>query len=243
MIGVIDSGIGGLSTLYEILKLNPNCDYVYYLDSINNPYGSKSEEELKKIVFNNVIKLRKKGCKIIVLACNTATAICIDELRTTFNDLIFVGAEPAIKTACNATYKNILVLGTPLTVRSKRVNSLVERYKQEKQNVILYACKNLANIVEKRNILEIEKKKKKIKKELNCCYDCIVLGCTHYCLIKEEIKKILGIDAVIDGNKGIANRIKKLNPLEGQGYGEIILTDDKINLEEVKEILGSCKVC
>ena len=70
-----------------------------------------------------------------------------------------------------------------------------------------------------------------------------MLGCTHYCLIKEEIKKILGIDAVIDGNKGIANRIKKLNPLEGQGHGEIILTDDKINLEEVKEILRSCKVC
>ena len=63
MIGVIDSGIGGLSTLYEILKLNPNCDYVYYLDSINNPYGSKSEKELKKIVFNNVIKLRKKVVK------------------------------------------------------------------------------------------------------------------------------------------------------------------------------------
>ena len=93
-IGLFDSGLGGLSVLSEIMKLLPNEDYLFYEDSINNPYGDKTEEELFKITSNIVEYLLKENCKIIVIACNTATTMCIDKLREKYSNTIFVGTVP-----------------------------------------------------------------------------------------------------------------------------------------------------
>ena len=98
-IGVFDSGIGGLTVLEELKKMLPKEDFIFYADSANNPYGEKTDEELNGIVSNIVDFLIDKGCKIIVIACNTATTRCIRYLREKYPDIVFIGTEPAVKLA------------------------------------------------------------------------------------------------------------------------------------------------
>ena len=128
-IGVFDSGLGGLSILKELIKLLPNEDYLFYGDSINNPYGDKSDEELLTITSHVVDYLLDNDCKIIVIACNTATTSCLKKLREKYPNTIFVGTVPAIKIAYDNNYKNTLVLATPYTIKSKRVRELIHDYK------------------------------------------------------------------------------------------------------------------
>ena len=96
-IGVFDSGIGGLTVLEELKKVLPKEDYIFYADSGNNPYGEKTDEELRKIVSNVVDFLINKDCKLIVIACNTATTRCIAYLREKYPNIVFIGTEPAVK--------------------------------------------------------------------------------------------------------------------------------------------------
>ena len=121
-IGLFDSGLGGLSILKELVKELPNEDYLFYEDSINNPYGSKTEEELLEITSKIVDYLLESGCKIIVIACNTATTSCMKKLREKYPNTIFVGTVPAIKVAYDNHFKNVINLSTPYTQNSKRVN-------------------------------------------------------------------------------------------------------------------------
>ena len=95
-IGIFDSGLGGLSILKELLSILPNEDYLFYEDSINNPYGEKSDDELFEITSNIVEYLLKNNCKIIVIACNTATTSCMKKLKEQENNTICVGTVPAI---------------------------------------------------------------------------------------------------------------------------------------------------
>ena len=120
-IGLFDSGLGGLSILKELMNTLPNEDYLFYEDSINNPYGVKSEEELLKITSNIVDYLLDRKCKIIVIACNTATTSCMKKLREKYPNTIFVGTVPAIKVAYDNNFKNVINLSTPYTCESKRV--------------------------------------------------------------------------------------------------------------------------
>lgn len=208
-IGVFDSGIGGLTTLEEIRKLLPNEDYVFYADSKNNPYGEKTLDELKKITKSNVDKLLEKDVKLIVIACNTATTQCISYLRNEFTNMIFVGTEPAIKVACDNNYKNTLVMATPGTISSDRTHELIDNNKKDNENIYLVPCDKLANAIERHdekdiNIILHENldnyKNKKI--------DAIVLGCTHYPIIKDKIQAFFPDSILIDGNIGVAKRVK-----------------------------------
>lgn len=209
-IGLFDSGIGGLTTLDEIKKLLPKEDYIFYADSKNNPYGSKNNKELLEITKKIVEFLISKNVKIIVIACNTATTKCIDKLRRIFPQMIFVGTEPAVKVACDNNYKNTLVLATPGTISSKRFKKLVDVNKKENQNIYLLACDGLANAIEKND-------KSKIKELLdkyllpykNKEIDAIVLGCTHYPHIKSQIHNYYPNAKIIDGNNGVARRVKQ----------------------------------
>ena len=108
MIGMFDSGIGGLTVLDVLKELVPNEDYLYYADNKNNPYGEKSDEELLKICCKVVDYLIDNNCRIIVIACNTATTKCMKKLREIYKDIIFVGTVPAIKVASDGNYKNTL---------------------------------------------------------------------------------------------------------------------------------------
>ena len=113
IIGIFDSGLGGLSILKELMGVLPNEDYLFYEDSIHNPYGQKSEEELLKITCGIVDYLLEKGSKIIVIACNTATTSCMKKLRELYPDTIFVGTVPAIKVAYDHHSKHTIILSTP----------------------------------------------------------------------------------------------------------------------------------
>ena len=207
-IGVFDSGLGGLSILKELVRLLPNEDYLFYEDSINNPYGQKSEEELLKIVDNVVKILLNKGCKIIVIACNTATTSCMKKLREMYPDVIFVGTVPAIKVAYDNNYKNTIILSTPYTMSSKRVEELINDYHNPDQNIINISGENLANLIELDKKAEIMELLNRVLGEYKDKADSLVLGCTHYSLIKEEINSVLPNTILLDGCIGVSREVK-----------------------------------
>ena len=208
-IGVFDSGIGGLTTLKEIRKILPNEDYIFYADSKNNPYGDKTTEELFNITKDIVDYLIKENVKLIVIACNTATTKCIKLLREEYNNIIFVGTEPAIKVACDNNYKNTLVLATPGTINSERTCELINDFKKENENIYLVSCDYLANAIENKQDEKIDKLLHKYLDEYtNKKIDAIVLGCTHYPIIKDKIQKFFPESDIIDGNIGVAKQVK-----------------------------------
>ena len=116
-IGVFDSGLGGISVLKELYALMPDENYIYFGDSANSPYGTKTKEEIKNITVNAVEALMKRGAKSVVIACNTATSAAAAYLRDKYPDYPFVGLEPAIKPAAlSAIWPKVRVLATPITL-------------------------------------------------------------------------------------------------------------------------------
>lgn len=214
-IGVFDSGIGGTTVLDEIKKLLPHDEYYYIADSKNCPYGEKSDEELKTIVTKNVNELKSWGAKIIVVACNTATTRCIGFLRQKYPDLKFVGTEPAIKLAASTNAKNILVLATPGTIASERTKALLEDNQKPNQKITLLPCPGLADTIEKYyqksgGKIKINAKLTELLSPITESPDIIVLGCTHYPLIKDSIQKFFPSAKLVDGNLGVAQRVQVL---------------------------------
>ncbi len=206
-IGVFDSGKGGTTVLEAIKKVLPNEEYKYIGDSKNCPYGEKSDEELMRIVRGIVDELYDWGAGIIVIACNTATAKCIDKLRELYPKIEFVGTEPAIKLAVATEAENILVMATPGTVESERLHELVRDNKMNNQKIELLACAGLADVIEKdENVDEVLSRLLEGKKN----YDVVVLGCTHYSLIRDRIQKYFPEALLIDGNDGVASRVQQI---------------------------------
>ena len=242
-IGVFDSGLGGLSVLKELMKILPNEEYIFYEDSINNPYGEKSEEELLEITSKIVDYLLDRDCKIIVIACNTATTCCMKLLREKYPDTIFVGTVPAIKVAYDNNFKNTLILSTPYTTKSKRVEELLDNYVREDQNILNLSGENLANLIEIDDKEEINKLLVRILSPYKDKIDSMVLGCTHYSLIKDEISSVIPNVELLDGCLGVANEVKhqlEKNDLLDNGNGslEIINTKDNNLIDRSYEILG-----
>lgn len=207
-IGVFDSGIGGITVLKECIKKCPNFSYIYYSDSKNNPYGEKSESELISIVDNIVTKLIDRGCKIIIIACNTASGVCVSYLRDKYKDIIFIAIEPAIKVSYDKNVKGAtLVMATKATLNSDKFSNLYSRFKDSKKYYLL-ECNGLAHLIEindKKRVQEyLEKNLSKYRNKV----DSVVLGCTHYPLIKKEITSILGNIKFYDGSEGLSNRLK-----------------------------------
>ena len=222
-IGVFDSGLGGLSILKELVKLLPNEDYLFYEDSINNPYGQKTEEELLKIVDNVVKFLLKEDCKIIVIACNTA-----------------------IKVAYDNNYKNTIILSTPYTMKSSRVEELIHDYHREDQNIINISGENLANLIELDKKAEIMELLNRVLGEYKDKADSLILGCTHYSLIKDEINSVLPNTVLLDGCVGVSNEVKHqlennnlLNNSGNTGSIKIINSKDEKLVDRSYEILWS----
>ena len=221
-IGIFDSGMGGTTVFDAVRKILPDEEYYYIADSKNCPYGEKTDTELLEIVTKNVEELKKWGAKIIVVACNTATVKCIDTLREKYPEIRFVGTEPAIKLASNTDAKDILVLATPGTVKSERAEKLLRENQKEGQNITLLACPGLADTIEQTlrfdqnyNLLtptETEKaiicqKLAEFFADIERNPDIVVLGCTHYSLIKPEIQEFFPNSILIDGNGGIARQV------------------------------------
>lgn len=212
-IGFLDSGLGGLTVLKEALKIMPNENYIYYGDSKNAPYGTKSVEEIKMLTFKAVEFLLEKGVKGIVVACNTATSAAVAELRIKYPKLPLVGIEPAIKPAVENNHGGaIIMMATPMTVKQKKFNVLLDKYR-DRAEIIPMPCDGLMEFVES-GILEGEKLNSYLEDKLgqykSQSIDSVVLGCTHYPFVKEEIKKVIGenID-LIDGGYGTVKEIQR----------------------------------
>lgn len=245
-IGVFDSGLGGLSILKELKRLLPNEDFLFYEDSINNPYGEKCEDELFEITSNIVNYLLENNCKMVVVACNTATTCCMKRLREKYPDTIFVGTVPAIKVAYDNNFKNTIILSTPYTTKSKRVEELINDYHNPDQNIINVSGENLANLIEFNKTEEINVLLNKILGTYKDKVDSLVLGCTHYSLIKEEINRVLPGVELLDGCVGVSNEVKhqlEINNLlnNGNNKGEITIINTKDNslIDRSFEILES----
>ena len=233
-IGIFDSGIGGVTVLKEIIKLLPNERYIYYSDSKNNPYGDKTETEIKKICDNIVKKLIKENCKVIVIACNTASAIASNFLRNKYKDIPIIAIEPAYKMVHDYSYNSrTLVMATKGTIESEKFKLLIAKYNNSKTYVL--ACKGLADIIEQGNKdklkLYLNKNLKKYKNKV----DSIVLGCTHYPLIQNEIKEILGDINFFNGAPSLANHLKEI--LEEK---HIINDEERFEKVQIKFIDSKC---
>ncbi|MDR0418823.1 MAG: glutamate racemase [Prevotellaceae bacterium] len=192
-IGIFDSGVGGLSVLKEIVKLLPLEDVVYVADAKNCPYGEKPKEEVLRLSINIVDFLLKKGSKLIAVACNTATAAAIDELRRLYPDIPFVGMEPAVKPAARQSKTgNVGILATAGTFKGRLFNETSQRYAS---NVKLHEAvgSGLVDLVEQGKEDSDEAVKllqKYLQPMLDNNIDELVLGCTHYPFLQNSIEKI-----------------------------------------------------
>ena len=213
-IGVFDSGKGGTTVLEAIRRKLPDEEYYYIADSKNCPYGEKSDEELFKIVDSVVTKLIESDVQIVVVACNTATTRAIDHLRARFPNIVFVGVEPAVKLAAKIGGKKILVLATPGTAKSERLLKIVD-HSLTNQAVTILPCAGLADAIE--HDMGVDAVLEDLLRGIDRDYDVIVLGCTHYSLIKDEIQKFFPFAKLVDGNEGVANRVVNLVK-GGSGY-------------------------
>lgn len=213
MIGVLDSGIGGVTVLREILKRGVNAKFIYYSDSKHNPYGDKNSDEVYSIVKWVVDYLLDKGCVAIVLACNTASAICVKRLREEYPDTLFIAIEPAYKMVHDYNPKGkTLVMATEGTINSEKFLTLFNKY--DNRNTILLPCKGLAEPIEEGNDVKINQylddnlsKYKDI--------DNVVLGCTHYPLIKKNLRRVLGDVKFFDGSLGVSKELVRQLELRG----------------------------
>ena len=231
MIGIFDSGIGGISILSELIKIMPNEDYLFYEDSINNPYGNKTDEKLFGIACDIVDYLLENNCKIIVIACNTMTTSSMKKLREKYKNVIFVGTVPAIKVAHDRKMKRSILMATPYTISSSRVNELIHDYVSSDQSLELVSCENLANLIENNDIENIDLLLNKLLKHYDGVVDSVILGCTHYPLIKDRIEKILPNCSIIDGSAGVAkevyNQLNINNLLSTKEKGNVIIKNNK----------------
>lgn len=203
-----DSWIWWKTILEETIKLLPNENYIYYADNLNNPYWDKTNKEILNLTIKWIEYLLSKNCKTIVLACNTATAVCIKELRKRYK-IPIIGTEPALKLAMklNNSDKVVWVMATPATIKSEKFLNIYYLY--DRKNIVLLPCPNLANLIE-------NNEENKIDNYLNELFyyhknlDIIVLGCTHFPYIKDNIKKILPQIEFIDWNEWISKQIKNI---------------------------------
>jgi glutamate racemase len=213
-IGVFDSGIGGVSVLRALKELLPQEDFIYFGDSANLPYGEKSLEEIRKLSEAVTAFLLEKNCKIIVIACNTASAAALKHLRALHPDVIFVGMEPAVKPAAEQTQSGVVgVIATTATFQGELFASVVERFAQH-VTVLRQPCPGLVQQIEAGE-LQSEKTEKMLRGWLEPMLekniDTLVLACTHYPFVTPLLKKILGEKVrIIDPAPAVANRVKML---------------------------------
>lgn len=208
-IGIFDSGIGGVTVFKEILKILPNENYIYYSDSKNNPYGGKDGEKIKSISDDIVKFLIEKGSKAIVIACNTASAKAADFLRNKYSNIPIIAIEPAYKMVYDFAYNDpTLVMATVGTIKSDKFQKLYNNYNNNK--TILLPCNGLAELIENEEENKIWKYLEKNVAQYKGMVKNVVLGCTHYPLIKNQIRETLGDVRFFDGSESLANHLKKV---------------------------------
>lgn len=224
-VGFFDSGVGGLCILEAFKKLCPDVETHYIADSKNCPYGNKPPEEIIRLSEANVRKLLKRGCRLIVVACNTATAAAIDYLRANYPDVPFVGLEPAVKPAALKSKSGIVaVLATQGTFNGRLYRETSARCAKG-VTILATVADEFVEIVERAarpDGLSIDSRRlqtkavekivrKRIEPLIAAGADHIVLGCTHFPHLKPLIEKVAaGRATVVDPSEAVARQAKRL---------------------------------
>ena len=211
-IAVFDSGVGGISVLKELMKLMPEEHYLYFGDSINAPYGTRTTEEVRLLTLNAAAMLYERGIKALVVACNTATAAAISQIREEYPNLVVVGIEPALKMATDRFPRGCVgIMATQVTLREEKLEHLVGRFPDVRVERI--PAPGLVELVEqgKAESPETEDLLRSILQPYLGKLDAIVLGCTHYPFVRDTVQKILGEEVtVLDGGAGTARQTRRL---------------------------------
>ncbi len=218
-IAVFDSGVGGVSVLRELRRMMPYEQFLYYGDSANAPYGEKTPSWILDRVTTCVTEITTYSPKALVVACNTATGVAISTLRAAFTAFPIIGIEPSVKPAAEQfPGGNVAVLATPVTLEQRKFANLLQKY-SDKAHFYPLPCPGLAEAVEKeedvRPLLTTLFTQTKIPTP-----NALVLGCTHYPLIKEEIQAVCQklfcrTLPILDGGPGTARQTQRL--LEAAG--------------------------
>ena len=241
-IGIFDSGVGGLSVLKAIRQQRPSEALLYLADQAHVPYGPRSLEEVRSFSAAITRYLLSQGAKLVVVACNAASAAALQYLRQTFPQVPFVGMEPAVKPAAEGTHSGVVgVLATPATFQGALYASVVERFAQG-VTLLQHTCPGLVAQIEAGNLDSTETRRileNALHPMLARGIDTVVLGCTHYPFVIPLIQEIVGTSVrVVDPAPAVARQVGRV--LEARGLphpdreeGEVIYltTGDPEQLE------------
>lgn len=247
-IGILDSGIGGMTVLHQAFLSLPNEDYLYYADVDHVPYGEKKKEDIIHYVDEAVRFMLSKDVKAVVIACNTATSVAIEALRKKYS-IPILGIEPAVKPAVEECEgKRIMVIATPVTVREERLKNLIARV-DEDHLVDLLPLPKLVPFAEKGEFqspeLEEYLQNQFSKYDLSD-YSSLVLGCTHFNFFKDSFRRIFPkCISIIDGSVGTVNHLADVlkengllenNTCSAEYYRSGRKVTDAENLERIQKL-------
>lgn len=245
VIGVFDSGLGGLSVLGALAEICPSADLVYAADTAHVPYGNKTPEQIRARVLAMGQALINEGCTTLVVACNTATAEAIEALRAAHPTIPMVGVEPGIKPAAlNTQSGQIAVLATAATAKSQRFADLIGRHAPHK-TVHVIACHGWATEVEALNLdapsimTDVERNLLPLIRQ---GVDQVVLGCTHYDFLAPTLNRLIGGKAQLVGVAGAVARqackVANAESFTGTGNIRLMSTMNPVRMREATKTLG-----
>ena len=218
-IGVFDSGMGGVRVLKDLVRVLPEEDFIYFGDSANAPYGVKTPEEIRELSIRAAEHLMEMQVKALVIACNTATSAAAEILRAEHPELPIIGIEPALKPAVTSCPGgNIVVMATPVTLKLEKFQHLLEQFR-DRANVTLLPVHGLVELIEQ-GITEGPAVRELLIRHFaeypGRHIDAVVLGCTHFPYVKQEIAAVLGGGVrLFDGGDGTARHLREV--LEERG--------------------------
>ncbi len=228
-IGVFDSGVGGISVLKELVALMPQEKFLYFGDSANAPYGTKSTEQVRILSLSAAERLSRRGLKALVVACNTATAAAIHALRHAYPLIPVVGIEPAVKPAATRfPGGKVGVMATEVTLREEKLQTLLSHYPQTE--FIPIPAPGVVELVEqgKADSEEMDRLIGTLLSPYKGKLDALVLGCTHYPFVRKAICRTLGDIPLFDGGQGTARHTRDLLTeahLWSQGPGSVEISN------------------
>jgi len=245
-IGILDSGVGGLTVLGEIVRELPDESFLYIGDSKNTPYGPKSPEEIYLLAKRLVEFLLAKHVKLIVVACNVITVSCLDQLRNDYTEVPIIGTVPVIKTAAQISKaKHIGILSTTGTAKSDYQKHLIEEFSNG-CIVFNYGTDKLVPLIEQGKVesAEMATVLQEVLKPFSKEYiDVLALGCTHFPFLKKQMEQILGPDVkLLDSGGAIARQVRRVlehNNALTTGKGENVMIYTTGNMHIAKNLAAS----
>ena len=240
-IAVFDSGVGGISVLRHLRRLMPGEDYLYFGDSANAPYGSRTTQEVRELTLAAAKRLTAQPIKALVIACNTATAAAVQQVRASYPQLIVIGIEPALKLAADHyPGGRIGVMATEVTLREEKFDTLLHRF-DVSCTIAKIPAPGLVPLIEagKADTPEADALLQSILGPYVGKLDALVLGCTHYPFAAKAISRILGDRVVLlDGGEGTARetmrRLREAGLLSQKQTGTVTLESSAVHSDMVR---------